>query len=108
MLINNKEYLIIFEDIKSKICSARRNALLTVNNGIVVLYWNIGNIINEKSKWGNKFIENLARDIKLKFPSAKGFSVRNLKCMAKFAKVIPNLGIVQTISAQLSWDGLIP
>jgi predicted nuclease of restriction endonuclease-like (RecB) superfamily len=69
-----------------------------------MLYWNIGNIINEKSKWGNKFIENLARDIKLEFPSAKGYSVRNLKYMAKFAKVIPSLEIVQTISAQLSWS----
>jgi hypothetical protein len=29
-------------------------------NEMIMLYWNIGNIINSKSKWGNKFIENLA------------------------------------------------
>jgi len=103
MLMNNKEYLTIFNEIKIKIRSARRNALLAVNNEMVILYWNIGNIINTKSKWGNKFIENLARDIKLEFPVVKGYSIRNLKYMAKFAKTY-NLKIVQTISAQLSWS----
>jgi predicted nuclease of restriction endonuclease-like (RecB) superfamily len=102
--MNSKEYLTVFEEIKTRIRSARRGALLAVNHEMVMLYWNIGNIINAKSKWGNKFIENLARDIKLEFPSAKGYSVRNLKYMAKFAKSNPNLEIVQTISAQLSWS----
>jgi predicted nuclease of restriction endonuclease-like (RecB) superfamily len=102
--MNNKEYLTIFEEIKSKIRSAKRNSLRAVNNDMVMLFWNIGNIINVKSKWGNKFIENLARDKKLEFPAAKGYSVRNLKYMAKFAKTTHDLEIVQTISAQLSWS----
>ena len=104
MLMNTKEYLSVFEEIKTRIRSAKRNALLAVNNEMVMLYWNIGNIINAKSKWGNKFIENLARDIKLEFPAAKGYSVRNLKYMAKFAKTTTDAEIVQTISAQLSWS----
>jgi len=33
-------------------------------------------------------IENLARDIKLDFPNAKGYSVRNLRYMRKFAEFI--------------------
>jgi len=102
--MNTKEYLSVFEEIKTRIRSAKRNALLAVNNEMVMLYWNIGNIINAKSKWGNKFIENLARDIKLEFPAAKGYSVRNLKYMAKFAKTTTDAEIVQTISAQLSWS----
>ena len=102
--MNKKEYLSVFEEIKIKIHSARRNAILAVNNEMVMLYWSIGSIINAKSKWGNKFIENLAKDIKLEFPSAKGYSARNLKYMAKFAKTNPDLEIVQTISAQLSWS----
>jgi hypothetical protein len=36
--MNNKEYLTVFEEIKAKIRSARRNALLAVNHEIVV--WN--------------------------------------------------------------------
>ena len=66
--------------------------------------WNIGKIIIANSKWGNKFIDNLARDIKLDFPNAKGYSVRNLKYMRKFAEFISDEEIVQTLSAQLSWS----
>jgi hypothetical protein len=50
------------------------------------------------------FYVNLARDIKLEFPAAKGYSVRNLKYMAKFAKTYPDFEFVQTVSAQISWS----
>ena len=68
-----------------------------------MLYYNIGLIINEHKEWGNKFIENLARDIKLDFPNSKGFSVRNLKYMAKFAAEYPDEQIVQEVLAQITW-----
>lgn len=66
-----------------------------------MLYYNIGKIINEHKSWGNKFIENLAADIKLSFPNAKGYSVRNLKYMSKFASTYPDEQFVQTVSAQI-------
>lgn len=104
MLINNSEYLTIINDIKTKIQRARHRAVIATNSELIILYWNIGKVINEHKSWGNKFINNLARDIKLEFPNAKGYSVRNLKYMAKFAKIYPDLQIVQTLSAQLSWS----
>lgn len=104
MLFNESEYLEICSDIKSKIRYAQHKAVIGANRELILLYWNIGNVINTNSKWGNKFIENLARDIKLDFPDNKGFSVRNLKYMAKFAKVNSDIEIVQTVSAQLSWS----
>ncbi|MDR1915141.1 MAG: DUF1016 N-terminal domain-containing protein [Synergistaceae bacterium] len=70
---------------------------------MVILYWNIGTAINKHSVWGNKFIENLAKDIKLDFPNAKGYSVRNLKYMAKFAKTYPDFEFVQRAVAQIPW-----
>ena len=104
MLINNSEYLTVIDDVKSKIRQARHRAMLAVNSELITLYWNIGNIINERKTWGNKFIDNLSRDIKLEFPQIKGYSVRNLKYMAKFSKTYPDLEFVQTVSAQLSWS----
>ena len=53
---------------------------------------------------GNKFIENLAADIKLSFPEAKGYSVRNLKYMAKFAATYEDEGFVHTASSQIPWS----
>ena len=103
MLINNDEYVSAVNDIKLQIKRAQRKVMISANAELFLLYWRIGKIINERSAWGNKFVENLSRDIKLDFPNVKGYSTRNLKYMAKFAKVFPDLEIVQSITAQLTW-----
>ena len=76
---------------------------MSVNHELVMLYYNIGGIINEHKTWGNKFIENLAKDIKLEFPNSTGYSVRNLKYMAKFAAEYPDREFVQQVVAQIPW-----
>lgn len=60
-------------------------------------------MINEHKAWGNKFIDNLAADIRVTFPESKGYSVRNLKYMAKFAARFPDRRIVQEVLAQITW-----
>lgn len=104
MLINNNEYLDIVETIKLEIKSAQYKAAVSVNRELIMLYYNIGKIINEHKTWGNKFIENLAADIRISFPDTKGYSVRNLKYMAKFAAEYPDEQFVQTVSAQIPWS----
>lgn len=103
MLMNDNKYLSIIENIKSKIGNAQFKAAVSVNRELVMLYYNIGLIINENKIWGNKFIENLARDIKLAFPNSTGYSVRNLKYMAKFAAKYPDAEFVQEVLAQITW-----
>ena len=103
MLINTNEYLSIVNDIKARIRAAQHRVLLSANGELFALYWSIGKVINENSTWGDKFIDNLARDIKLEFPDMKGYSVRNLKYMAKFSKTFPEFEIVQSLTAQLTW-----
>lgn len=68
-----------------------------------MLYHSIGCVINAHKSWGNKFIENLAQDIKLEFPKTTGYSVRNLKYMAKFAATYPDSEFVQQVVAQIPW-----
>jgi predicted nuclease of restriction endonuclease-like (RecB) superfamily len=102
--MNNAEYLKIIADIKSRIHEAQHRAVFAANSELITLNWNIGKTINEHSSWGSKFIDNLARDIKLEFPTARGYSVRNLKYMAKFAKTYPDFEFVRTVSAQMSWS----
>jgi len=104
MLINNDDYFQILENVKAQIQNAQYKAVLGANRELILLYWNIGKVIIENSVWGNKFIDNLARDIKLDFPNAKGYSVRNLKYMRKFAEFVSDEEIVPTLSAQLSWS----
>ena len=57
--------------------------------------------------WGNKFIDNLARDIKIAYPNSTGYSVRNLKYMAKFAAEYPDEQIVQEVLAQITWYHMV-
>jgi len=103
MLINNNEYFEILENIKSQIHAAQYKAVLGANVEMLTLYWNIGKVIIENVKWGNKFVENLSRDIKTDFPKAKGYSVRNLTYMRKFAETYPDIEILQRGVAKLPW-----
>ena len=81
MLMNSNEYLNIVESIKQDIRTAQYRATVSVNRELLVLYHSIGEAINEHKTWGNKFVENLAADIKISFPDTTGYSVRNLKTM---------------------------
>lgn len=103
MLMNSNEYLNIVESIKQEIRTAQYRATVSVNRELLVLYHSIGEVINEHKTWGNKFVENLAADIKISFPDATGYSVRNLKYMAKFALRFPDKEIVQAALAQITW-----
>lgn len=104
MLMNQAEYLETISAIKSEIKSAQYRTVLGANRELILLYWRIGQVINAHKTWGNKFVENLAADIKLEFPDATGYSVRNLKYMAKFSSTYPDIEFVQTVSAQISWS----
>ncbi len=104
MLMNNNEYLDLVQSIKSEIQGAQYKATLSVNKELIMLYYNIGKIINEHKSWGNKFIDNLAADLRIAFPETKGYSVRNLKYMAKFAATYTDNEFVQTVSAQIPWS----
>lgn len=104
MLINSSEYLETIERIKSEIKAAQYKAAISVNQEMILLYHSIGEVINSHNVWGSKFIDSLAKDIKLAFPNAKGYSVRNLKYMAKFAMTYPDRQFVQTVSAQIPWS----
>ncbi len=102
MLINDSLYISVIESIKAEISKAQYSATLQVNKELILLYYHIGCIINEHKSWGNKFIDNLAKDIKLAYPNSTGYSVRNLKYMAKFASIYDEQ-FVQEALAQITW-----
>ena len=101
--MNTTEYLSIIENIKREINAAQYRAAVHVNADMLLLYYDIGCVINEHKTWGSKFIDNLAADIRLAFPKSKGYSVRNLKYMAKFAETYAEREFVQQVVAQIPW-----
>lgn len=103
MLMNSGEYLQTIEQVKQEIRTAQYRAAVQVNCELLRLYHSIGSVINTHKVWGSKFVENLAADIKLSFPEMKGYSVRNLKYMAKVAARFSADEIVQAPLAQITW-----
>ena len=103
MLMNTQESLSIVENIKREITAAQYRATVHANSDLLLLYYDIGTVINEYKTWENKFIDNLSYDIQIAFPERKGYSVRNLKYMAKFAARFSDRKIVQEVFAQIIW-----
>ena len=67
---------------------ARANAVQKASAEMVRMYWLVGKEIDERAERGSKFIDTLSRDIRAAFPGIRGFSVRSLKYMAKFAREV--------------------
>lgn len=82
---------------------AQYNAVVGANYALIKRNLKIGELIISKSEWGNRFIDNLARDIKLEFPETTGFSVRNLKYMKKFAFIFKEDEVDEYGFAAVTW-----
>ena len=101
-----KGYPQLLAEIKARITKARLRASLSANRELVLLYWKIGREILKRQKqegWGTQVIARLARDLGRAFPEMKGFSVRNLQYMRKFAEAYSRASFVQQAAAQIPW-----
>ena len=102
-VINDDEYFKFLENIKTDIITTRRQILSQANNEVVLMYYRIGKGLIENSKYGNRFIDTLATDLKLDFPNMQGLSARNLRYMKRFAKEFEYDSILQHNVAKLPW-----
>lgn len=96
----NKE----FENIATLIEDARNRAFQKVNEELVLLYFNVGNIVSVKvtaGVWGENTVGELASFIQLKFPGLSGFTRRGLYRMKQFYEVYGSLEFVSPIATQL-------
>lgn len=99
----DKSFQEITNNIKNAITKTQLEIMADANKKLVNLYFNIGKTLEENSSWGNKFIDNVAIDLKLSFPNLKGFSVRNLKYMKSFYNEYKDDDEFVQLVAQLPW-----
>lgn len=97
------EFKNIINNIKKEINTTQVKMAIEANKNLISLYYKLGKIFDDNSKYGNKFIEETSIELKLAFPDIKGFSVRNLKYMKKFYLEYKNNKLVQQIVAQIPW-----
>ena len=99
-------YFDVLENVKKCITSSQYRVMTSANVERNILYWNIGKVILEYSKWGNKFVENLSKDLKIEYPDSTGYTVRNLNYMKQFAMRISNEEILHQVGAKISWKAI--
>jgi predicted nuclease of restriction endonuclease-like (RecB) superfamily len=74
-------YKIWLKEIKDIVSFAKSKAALSVNEYLLLMYWQLGEMIVQKQKqhlWGDAVIEQLSADLQKAFPEMKGFSRTNL------------------------------
>jgi predicted nuclease of restriction endonuclease-like (RecB) superfamily len=87
-------YTALLSDIKQRIGQAQTRAILAVNQTLIALYWDIGQLIaakQEREGWGAAVIPRLAKDLHNELPEEKGYSERNIKLMVQFYREYPSL-----------------
>ena len=99
----NQEFRNIVNNIKNEIKTTQIKVAIEANRNLINLYFKLGKILNDNFKYGNKFIDDISRELKLEFPNINGFSVRNLKYMKRFYLEYKDDELVQRIVAQLPW-----
>lgn len=104
MIENNDKYFEVLNDIKKTLIVTRNKIVENANKDLVLMYYNIGLKLIENNKWGSSFIDTLAKDLKVEFPTLKGMSARNLRYMQKFATEYSNDEFLQGVLAKLSWN----
>lgn len=90
--------------IENLIDTAKLKTAISVNMGTLSLYWNIGKSILQKQEqegWGKQVIEQLSKDLISRYPDDRGYSIRNLRYMKRFASEYPDFPILQVPLAEL-------
>ncbi|MDO4698043.1 MAG: PDDEXK nuclease domain-containing protein [Pasteurellaceae bacterium] len=107
LLTTNENSGEFIQEISTLIQSSKQRMATAVNAELTLLYWHIGQRINqyvlqgERAKHGQQIIQNLANSLTEQF--GKGWSKRHLNYLMQFAATFPDIKIVHALRAQLSW-----
>ena len=94
----------LLTDINDRIRQAQTKATLSANTEMILMYWDIGRMIQQRQQmegWGTGIIPRLSRDIRNELPEIKGFSERNIGYMIRFFREYKDLSILQQAVAKL-------
>lgn len=98
----------LLQEIRNLIEEARSGVAVAVNVGLTLLYWRVGERIsqellkNERAEYGKQILPTLSAKLTLEY--GQGWSKRNLAYMIRFSETFPQIEILQTLCAKLSWS----
>jgi len=102
----------LYSDICQLVEDARSFVANTSNKTITLLYWKIGERINndlldnQRAEYGKQIVSQLATKLQELY-GKRGFQERNIRRMMQFAELFPDFQIVSEVATQLSWSHFI-
>ena len=102
--IETKDYFNDLNKIKETIRQNQNKAMVYVNSQMILTYYQIGNIINERKYWGSKYIQNLSNDLK---EYGNCYSIRNLEFMCQLASNITKDEFAKQPVSEIPWGTII-
>jgi predicted nuclease of restriction endonuclease-like (RecB) superfamily len=100
----------LFEDVRQLIDEAKQRASIAINAELTLLYWHIGKCIQaeilkgERAEYGKQVMQNLSQQLTQFY--GRGWGSRHLWNCLRFTEQFPDLEIVHTVCALLSWSHL--
>jgi predicted nuclease of restriction endonuclease-like (RecB) superfamily len=100
------DYARLLSQVKARVLAAQYAALKAVNQELIALYWDVGQMIGERQQgktWGKAVVTNLAGDLQREFPGMQGFSVQNLWRMRQFYLAYAGSEKLSPLVREISW-----
>lgn len=101
----------LLADLRQMILQARTTVARAVDTGLVLHYWQVGqrirqDVLQEKrAEYGEKILHSVSAKLVVDF--GRGYGVRNLANMIRFAEVFPDTKILQSLTAKLGWTHFV-
>ena len=105
---NGIQHQNLFSEVSALIEQARSMVAVQANSTLTLLFWKIGQRINEnvlqnkRADYGKQIVVTLSRQLTEKY--GRNFEEKNLRRMLQFAEQFQDDEIVVTLSRQLSWS----
>lgn len=98
----------LINDLRQMIEQTRTSMASTINAGLTMLYWRVGNRVlkeilqDERAEYGKGIVVTLSRQLAQEY--GNGFTEKNLRRMIQFAEVFSDEQLIDSLMRQLSWS----
>ena len=110
-LMKYEESRDLYQKIVNLISSRKKTVASAMNSAMVLLYWDIGQTINQdvlnnaKADYGQGVVEEVSKELSLEY--GKGFDRTSIFRMIQFSQRFPDREKVATLSQQLTWSHFV-
>ncbi len=110
-IFKNEEEQHLLSELIQLIETGQKQVAINVNSGIVLMFWQIGNKVNQfvlnnqRAEYGKQIVVTLSRELQMKY--GNNFEEKNFRRMLQFASEFQDFENVVTLSRYLSWSHFI-